>query len=77
MSRELELPSIWENPARAQELGRERALLEKIVGEISSLTNSLTEAGELLDLAIAENDNDTAIAVCDDLDAQAVRVVTM
>ncbi|HQW80964.1 MAG: peptide chain release factor 2 [Rhodanobacteraceae bacterium] len=74
VSRELELPSIWENPARAQELGRERALLEKIVGEISSLTNSLTEAGELLDLAIAENDNDTAIAVCDDLDAQAVRV---
>ena len=74
VSRELELPSIWENPARAQELGRERALLEKIVGEISGLTNTLTEAGELLEMAIAENDDSTAIAVRDDLDAQAARV---
>ncbi|MBK7146799.1 MAG: peptide chain release factor 2 [Xanthomonadales bacterium] len=74
VSRELELPSIWDNPTRAQELGRERALLEKIVGEISGLTQALTEAGELLELAIAESDDSTAIAVRDDLDAQAARV---
>ena len=74
VTRELELPSVWDNPTRAQELGRERALLDKIVGEISGLTNALTEAGELLDMAIAEDDESTAIAVRDDLEAQAARV---
>lgn len=74
VNRELELSSIWENPARAQELGKERALLDKIVSELRSLTTSLVEAGELLELAIAEQDESTAIAVRDDVERQAARV---
>ena len=74
VGRELELPSIWDNPQRAQELGKERAMLERIVGEIGGLTGSLVEAKELLDLAISEQDEGTAIAVRDDVEEQAKRV---
>jgi Protein chain release factor A len=31
VSRELENPNVWDDPARAQELGRERARLHTIV----------------------------------------------
>jgi peptide chain release factor 2 len=74
VSRELELPSVWDNPQRAQELGKERAMLEKVVGEIGGLGASLAEAKELLELAIAEQDEGTAIAVRDDVETQAKRV---
>ena len=47
---ELENPEIWNNPERAQELGRERARLEKDVNVLDRLEVGLTEAGELLEL---------------------------
>ena len=65
VSRELENPDIWNNPQRAQELGKERANLERIVGGIRSLTDTLGEAGDLLDLAIGENDEGTVAAVAE------------
>lgn len=74
VGRELELPSIWDNPQRAQDLGRERAALERVVNEIGGLTAQFVEAAELLELAIAEKDEATAIAVRDDLERQAKRV---
>jgi peptide chain release factor 2 len=37
VSRELESPSVWDDPARAQELGRERARLDTIVSGIDTL----------------------------------------
>jgi peptide chain release factor 2 len=67
VSRELEIPNIWDNPARAQELGRERARLDTIVSGIDTLTAGLADARELLDLAIADGDDDTANAVIADL----------
>lgn len=55
-------------------MGRERAALERVVGEIGGLTQALQEAAELLELAISEQDEGTAIAVRDDLVAQENRV---
>ena len=63
VTRELENPTIWDNPQRAQDLGKERANLDRIVGGIRSLTDALGEAGDLLDLAIGENDEGTIAAV--------------
>jgi peptide chain release factor 2 len=58
---------VWNVPERAQALGRERSLLDKTVNGIRGLTEGLAGAGELLDLAEAENDEDTAQAVVDDV----------
>ncbi len=59
MSRELEDPGIWNTPEKAQELGRERARLEDTVGTLDRLSTGITDAGELLELAIDENDTAT------------------
>jgi peptide chain release factor 2 len=56
VSRELEDPKIWNTPDRAQELGKERARLEQVVGTIDKVTNGLKDASELLDMAVAENE---------------------
>ena len=74
VSRELENPDIWNDPEQAQQLGRERASLERTVSELSESMDGLIGAGELLDLAEAENDEDTAKAVEDDIDALSARV---
>ncbi len=36
VSRELELPDIWNDPERAQALGKERSSLEEVVNTIVS-----------------------------------------
>ena len=65
--RELEDPNVWNNPERAQELGRERARLEEEVETVDSLESGLTDAAELLELAKEEGDAETVSAVADDL----------
>jgi peptide chain release factor 2 len=67
---ELELgePSVWDNPQRAQELGKERAALEAVVNTIEAMDSGLADAGELLDMAVAEEDEDTVNAVAADLE---------
>ncbi|MES2313911.1 MAG: peptide chain release factor 2 [Pseudomonadota bacterium] len=67
VSRELENPNVWDDPARAQELGRERARLHTIVDGIDTLTAGLTDAGDLLEMAVADGDEDTANSVVSDL----------
>ena len=51
---------MWSNPARAQELGRERARLSADVGEIDRATKGIADAAELLELAESENDEPAA-----------------
>ena len=68
--RELEDPTIWNKPEYAQELGRERAQLEKVVDVIESLSSSLVDASELLEMAAAENDAETVESVSADLTKQ-------
>ncbi len=67
VTRELENPDVWNHPERAQELGRERARLDTFVSGISRLTSGLADAGELLDMAGADGDDDTIQSVIDDV----------
>ncbi|MFZ1389729.1 MAG: peptide chain release factor 2 [Thiolinea sp.] len=60
VNRELEDPKIWDNPDHAQALGKERANLDTVVGGIDRLTNGLTDANELLEMAEAEDDESSA-----------------
>jgi peptide chain release factor 2 len=59
VNRELENPSVWADPERAQNLGRERAELEAVVGTLNRVDKSLDEAGELTELAREEDDAST------------------
>jgi peptide chain release factor 2 len=65
--RELEDSGIWNNPERAQELGRERVRLEEVVLTLNSMSQSLLDASELLEFAAEENDQATLDAVEEDV----------
>ncbi len=67
VQRELETPGLWNDSARAQALGRERVELERVVWVIERLSRPLTDAGDLLAMAAAEEDEVTAQAVAQDL----------
>ena len=56
VQRELEDPEVWNDPVRAQELGRERAQLEGLVRAIEQLGDGLREAHDLLELAREEGE---------------------
>ena len=59
---------MWNDPERAQALGKERSQLEQVVEVISELSAGLEESTELLELAVEEQDNETVNAVISDLD---------
>lgn len=63
----MEDPSVWDNPENAQALGRERASLETVVETIQDLESGLADAQELLDIAVEEQDADTAEEVKSEL----------
>lgn len=55
---ELELaePNVWNNPERAQALGKERAALELVVKTIDNLDQGVADCRDLIDMAVEEND---------------------
>jgi len=59
VERELENPEIWNDPDKAQALGRERTSLDVIVNTIEGLESGLADAKEILDMAVEEQDEDT------------------
>ena len=74
---ELENPKIWDNPELAQTLGKERGQLEVIVNTINELERGLTDAEELLLMAIDEGDEETVDTVVDDLAYLEKRVAAL
>ena len=63
VDRELEDPHVWDNPARAQELGREKKQLDGVVLTLTGLGRELDDSEELYELARAEADDATLSAV--------------
>lgn len=66
MELELGEPSVWDNPERAQELGKERSALEAIVSSIDTLDSGASDTLEMLQMA-AEEDDEAAVS---DLEAE-------
>ncbi len=66
---ELELADadVWNEPARAENLNRERAQLDKIVKVLASFATNLDDLAELAELAAEESDAETLDVVDDDL----------
>ena len=57
--RELEDPTLWNDPEKAQAIGKERADLEGVVLTLDRLVIGLVDAKDLLDLAEEEDDEGT------------------
>ena len=55
---ELELaePAVWDDPDKAQQLGKQRAALEGVVGVIDKLDVGIADAKDLLDMVIEDDD---------------------
>lgn len=70
---ELELaePSVWDEPERAQELGRERSSLEAIVSSIDALDTGVADTRDLLEMASEEDDE----AAVEDLEVELAALV--
>ena len=66
VARELEDPRVWDDPQRAQDLGKEKKALDQIVGTLTGLDAGLRDGRELFDLAKAEGDDATLAAVRED-----------
>jgi peptide chain release factor 2 len=73
----LEDPNVWNHPERAQELGKERAQLEKVVDILVHLNDTLSESLELLDMAVEEQDQDTVKSVVSDLESLEKKLETL
>ena len=72
--RELEDPSVWNDPEHAQALGRERAALEAVVLTLDELQNGLGDAGDLLEMAVEEGDEETIDSLVADLETYETQV---
>ncbi|MCE0493248.1 peptide chain release factor 2 [Vibrio salinus] len=56
---ELEQPDVWNEPERAQALGKERSSLELVVETIDQLNQGVDDVEGLLELAIEAEDQET------------------
>jgi peptide chain release factor 2 len=65
---ELEDPNVWNDPKRAQDLGKEKKSLEAIVQTLDHIHAGLRDASDLFEMARAEQDDDTLIAIEADAD---------
>lgn len=74
VSRELENPEVWNQPEKAQALGKQRSQLELIVHTITELSRGLQDADELLELAAMEADQATVDEVQAELSALTVKI---
>jgi peptide chain release factor 2 len=59
VSRELESPDVWNEPDRAQALGKEKVALEQIVETIHKLEQGAEDVEGLVELAVEAEDEDT------------------
>ena len=54
----LEDPKVWDDPKKAQELGREKKLLDGVVVTLTRLTQELADNTELFEMSKADGDDD-------------------
>ncbi|WP_307503554.1 MULTISPECIES: peptide chain release factor 2 [Variovorax] len=65
----LEDPNVWNDPKKAQELGREKKSLDDVVVTLDRLTNGLSDNSELFEMSKEEGDMDGLQSISDDATA--------
>ncbi len=71
---ELEQPDVWNEPERAQALGKERSSLEAIVETIDELLQGAEDVTGLLELAVEADDEDTFNETVAELDVLTAKL---
>ncbi len=66
----LEDPKVWDNPKRAQDLGKEKKSLEDVVHVIDRLAQELADNSELFEMSKSDGDEAGMLAI----DAEAAKV---
>ena len=74
LDQELQDPTIWNHPEKAQQLGRERAQLQQIVDTFQQLENGLNDIKDLHELALTENAQDLLATLPQELQALEARL---
>ena len=74
---ELSEPDVWNDPDRAQELGRERSSLEAVVKTIEDLDSGIADTREILGMAVEENDADMLNDVQTDIDSMEAQLASL
>ena len=59
----LEDPAVWNDPKKAQELGKEKKSLDDVVVVLDALTQELTDSAELYEMSRDEGDDATLEAI--------------
>ena len=60
-------PELWNDPKRAQEIGKERKVLEGIVLTLDSIAGGIDDNRLLIDMALEEGDEDSFAAIEEDV----------
>jgi len=63
VNRELEDPDVWNNPDKAQGLGKEKSKLEWVVETVTDLDESLESVQEILEMAEMDEDEEMVTEV--------------
>ncbi|MFP2768748.1 peptide chain release factor 2 [Oceanisphaera sp. KMM 10153] len=74
---ELEQPDVWNQPERAQALGKERSSLDTVIGTLDALASGLEDIGGLVELAVEEEDEETFIEAQTELDTLDKRLADL
>jgi len=74
---ELSEPDVWNEPDRAQELGRERSSLEVVVKTIEDLDSGIADTREILDMAVEEKDEGMLGVVQTDIDSMETQLANL
>jgi peptide chain release factor 2 len=61
-------PAIWQDAKRAQDLGKERKMLEGIVLNLQKISQSVNDNTELMEMALAENDDESLMSIVSDVE---------
>lgn len=60
-------PELWNDPKRAQEIGKERKILEGIVLTLDNISNGINDNRELIEMVVEENDAEGFAAIQKDV----------
>ena len=65
----LEDPTVWNDPKKAQELGKEKKALDGVVVTLDDLTRDLSDNAELFEMSREEEDESALLSIADDVSA--------